>query len=44
MYGQTEAVPKILYLPPIFASKYPYTIDRSVSNGNLFIIDKTVKR
>ena len=40
MYGQTEAAPRISYLPPSFAFKYPHTIGRSIPNGNLFIIDE----
>lgn len=40
MYGQTEAAPRISYLPPELASKYPTSIGRAIPGGTLTIIDE----
>ena len=40
MYGQTEASPRISYLPPKFAIDHPDCIGISLLNGELQIIDE----
>lgn len=40
MYGQTEASPRISYLPPHLTVDYPSTIGKAIPNGKLFIIDE----
>lgn len=37
MYGQTEAAPRIAYLPPDLAEKYPGAIGRAIPGGSLRI-------
>ncbi len=39
MYGQTEAAPRISYLPPALATRYPGSIGQAIPGGNLYIID-----
>lgn len=39
MYGQTEAAPRISYLPPDLVEKYPGTIGKAIPGGNLFLLD-----
>jgi acyl-CoA synthetase (AMP-forming)/AMP-acid ligase II len=39
MYGQTEASPRISYLPPALASTHPDCIGIAVPGGELFLID-----
>ena len=39
MYGQTEAAPRISYLPPELASQFPGTIGHAIPHGELFIVD-----
>lgn len=39
MYGQTEAAPRVSYLPPEFATLYPGSIGNSIPGGSLSIID-----
>jgi acyl-coenzyme A synthetase/AMP-(fatty) acid ligase/acyl carrier protein len=39
MYGQTEAAPRISYLPPALATRYPGSIGQSIPGGKLYIID-----
>jgi len=40
MYGQTEAAPRISYLPPELAAEYPSSIGRAIPGGMLKIIDE----
>ena len=40
MYGQTEAAPRISYLPPKYLSKYPECIGIAVPEGVLSLIDE----
>lgn len=40
MYGQTEASPRISYLPPELASKYGACIGKAIPNGELYIVDE----
>jgi acyl-CoA synthetase (AMP-forming)/AMP-acid ligase II len=39
MYGQTEASPRIAYLPPSLAATYPDCIGRPISGGVLELVD-----
>lgn len=39
MYGQTEASPRIAYLPPHLTVDFPHTIGRAIPQGELSIID-----
>jgi len=39
MYGQTEASPRISYLPPDLTVDFPGCIGRSIPRGELFIVD-----
>jgi len=39
MYGQTEASPRISYLPPDLTVDFPGSIGRSIPQGELFIVD-----
>jgi acyl-CoA synthetase (AMP-forming)/AMP-acid ligase II/acyl carrier protein len=39
MYGQTEASPRISYLPPHLTVDFPHTIGRAIPQGELSIID-----
>lgn len=39
MYGQTEASPRISYLPPSLASKFPESIGRAIPGGKLTLLD-----
>ena len=40
MYGQTEAAPRISYLPPDQAAKHPESIGIPIPNGNLYLVDE----
>ena len=40
MYGQTEAAPRISYLPPELAMEFPGAIGRAIPNGKLFLLDE----
>lgn len=40
MYGQTEAAPRMSYLPPSLALKHPNSIGRTVPGGRLFLLDE----
>ncbi len=40
MYGQTEAAPRISYLPPELAVYYPGTIGRAIPGGRLLLVDE----
>jgi acyl-CoA synthetase (AMP-forming)/AMP-acid ligase II/acyl carrier protein len=40
MYGQTEAAPRISYLPSDMAEKFPGTIGRSIPGGELYLVDE----
>lgn len=40
MYGQTEASPRIAYLPPKLASRYPGTIGKAIPGGTLKLINE----
>ncbi|MEL7390869.1 MAG: AMP-binding protein [Pseudomonadota bacterium] len=37
MYGQTEAAPRIAYLPPELASEHPDAIGRAIPGGKLWV-------
>lgn len=39
MYGQTEASPRMSYLPPEFTERYPDHIGIAVPGGHFFILD-----
>jgi len=39
MYGQTEAGPRISYLPPDLAIRHPGSIGRAIPGGKLYIVD-----
>ena len=39
MYGQTEASPRISYLPPHLTVDFPNTIGRAIPQGELYIVD-----
>lgn len=39
MYGQTEASPRISYLPPRFAAEFPDSIGQAIPGGRLWIAD-----
>lgn len=39
MYGQTEASPRISYLPPHLTVDFPHTVGRAIPQGQLSIID-----
>ncbi len=43
MYGQTEAAPRISYLPAEFAEKYPESIGVAIPGGQLFLVDENKK-
>lgn len=43
MYGQTEAAPRISYLPAEFAVKYPESIGKAIPGGELFLVDENKK-
>jgi acyl-coenzyme A synthetase/AMP-(fatty) acid ligase len=38
MYGQTEAAPRISYLPPELAERYPASIGRAIPGGTIEIL------
>lgn len=38
MYGQTEAAPRMAYLPPMDAQNYPDTIGRAIPGGQLSLL------
>jgi long-chain acyl-CoA synthetase len=40
MYGQTEAAPRISYLPPELAMEFPGTIGGAIPGGKLFLLDE----
>lgn len=40
MYGQTEAAPRISYLPPELAERFPNSIGLAIPGGTLFIVDE----
>lgn len=40
MYGQTEAAPRMSYLPPEFTIQYPESIGVAIPGGELFIVDE----
>ncbi len=44
MYGQTEAAPRISYLPSEFASEFPEYIGIAVPGGKLFLVDENKKK
>lgn len=39
MYGQTEASPRMSYLPPELASKSPTSIGKAIPGGRLYLVD-----
>ncbi len=39
MYGQTEAGPRMSYLPPKLALRHPGSIGQAIPGGELFIVD-----
>ncbi|GIC79525.1 AMP-binding protein [Moritella sp. F3] len=39
MYGQTEASPRISYLPPHLTVDFPNSIGRAIPQGELYIVD-----
>lgn len=39
MYGQTEAAPRISYLPPALAVRHPGSIGRAIPGGRLYLVD-----
>ena len=39
MYGQTEAAPRISYLPPSDAETYPHSIGKAIPDGELFLVN-----
>jgi acyl-CoA synthetase (AMP-forming)/AMP-acid ligase II len=39
MYGQTEAAPRISYLPPALAMQSPGSIGKAIPGGKLYLID-----
>jgi acyl-coenzyme A synthetase/AMP-(fatty) acid ligase len=43
MYGQTEAAPRISYLPAEFAMKYPESMGKAIPGGELFLVDENKK-
>lgn len=43
MYGQTEAAPRISYLPAEFAVKHPESIGCAIPGGELFLVDENKK-
>ena len=43
MYGQTEASPRMSYLPPHLTVDFPNTIGRAIPYGELFIVDEEGK-
>ncbi|AUW58894.1 hypothetical protein C1T17_13145 [Sphingobium sp. SCG-1] len=44
MYGQTEASPRIAYLPPEAAITHPYSIGRAIPGGELALEDEDGRR
>lgn len=40
MYGQTEAAPRISYLPPELITQYPGCIGRAIPGGTLHLLDE----
>lgn len=44
MYGQTEAAPRMSYLPPALAAKAPDSIGRAIPGGRLYLIDEAGAR
>ncbi len=40
MYGQTEAAPRISYLPPKLAQEFPASIGKAIPGGRLYLIDE----
>jgi acyl-coenzyme A synthetase/AMP-(fatty) acid ligase len=40
MYGQTEASPRMSYLPPAFAKEAPGSIGQAVPGGKLYVVDE----
>lgn len=44
MYGQTEAAPRISYLPPDLVGKFPGSIGKAIPGGELFLIGEQGKR
>jgi len=43
MYGQTEAAPRISYLPPRFTIEFPGSIGCAIPNGLLYLLDEKGK-
>ena len=39
MYGQTEAAPRMSFLPPDMAADYPHSIGRAIPGGELMVLD-----
>ena len=44
MYGQTEAAPRMSYLPPELAAEHPDSIGRAIPGGELFLVDAEGQR
>jgi len=40
MYGQTEASPRISFLPPDLVGSYPGSIGRAIPGGKLYLLDE----
>lgn len=43
MYGQTEASPRISYLPPELIKKFPDSIGIAIPGGEIYIVDENKK-
>jgi len=43
MYGQTEAAPRISYLPPRLTIEFPGSIGCAIPNGSLYLLDEKGK-
>jgi acyl-CoA synthetase (AMP-forming)/AMP-acid ligase II/acyl carrier protein len=41
MYGQTEAAPRISYLPPALACEFPGSIGHAIPGGTLSLVDES---
>lgn len=39
MYGQTEAAPRMSFLPPDLAADFPHSIGRAIPGGELMVLD-----
>ncbi|WP_165735373.1 AMP-binding protein [Pseudoalteromonas sp. C8] len=39
MYGQTEAAPRMSYLPPKYVEQYPDSIGVAIPNGEILLVD-----